>query len=203
MRAIGIAIFNALASSLGLGIAAPSANRFGAVSPTSADDVFEELGDYLGINDYIIDGGFCEVGLESTILDCTNSSPTILRPGLISSNDITNTLSLESMITSESYSLKYSGNFKNHYSPKAMVVIDSDAIFGDGFLALDSVETPIGSMRLASPKNSFEFARVLYKSFRLADKLKIQRVNVILPSSGSIIQAIEDRVTKAASLSEK
>ena len=67
----------------GHGVAAPSANRFGAVSPTTSAAVDEELGDYLGTGDLILDGGQSQVGIESTIIDCTNSAPKVLRPGRV------------------------------------------------------------------------------------------------------------------------
>jgi len=186
----------------GKGIAAPSANKFGAVSPTSADDVREDIGAHLGINDLILDGGRCDVGLESTIIDCTRSSPYILRPGFVTSKDVFKTSNSNSLNSNENYRQKYSGNFVSHYSPKASVVIDSIPAIGDGFLALASIDTPAGSIRLSSPKNSIEFAKVLYKAFRVADKLKIKRVNVILPTGSQLIDAIEDRVRKASTLSK-
>ena len=79
-----LALLEAFERAGGKGVAAPSANRFGHVSPTTAAAVIEELGDYLSKDDLVLDGGACAVGVESTIIDCTGAAPSVLRPGAIS-----------------------------------------------------------------------------------------------------------------------
>ena len=80
---VALGLLEAFARAGGKGVAAPSANRFGNVSPTTAQAVADELSDYLGDADQILDGGPCEVGVESTIIDCTGNAPRILRPGAV------------------------------------------------------------------------------------------------------------------------
>ena len=80
---VALALLEAFEKAGGKGVAAPSANRFGHVSPTTAAAVLEELADYLSKDDLVFDGGACAVGVESTIIDCTGLLPRVLRPGAI------------------------------------------------------------------------------------------------------------------------
>lgn len=185
----------------GEGIAAPSANRFGAVSPTSAEAVEIELTNYLNLSDQILDGGNCDVGIESTIIDCTGKTPRVLRPGAITREMIekdTGVLAKDNLGTSFSDQIKAPGLLESHYAPKAKVVLNGESGNGDGFIALSSIPTPTGSIRLAAPSNSEEFARVLYQALRAADQLGLQNVHVVLPSPDGIGAAISDRLSKAA-----
>ena len=100
----------------GKGIAAPSANRFGQVSPTTAEAVREEIGAYLSADDSILDGGPCAVGVESTIIDCTGDHPKILRPGAITIEDIKGVTGLE-VEAPERTDIRVSGSLENHYAP--------------------------------------------------------------------------------------
>ena len=180
----------------GKGIAAPSANRFGHVSPTSAEAVSAELADYLVDGDLILDGGPSQVGVESTIIDCTGSAPRILRPGAITEAMITQVTGLH-IVESET-DIRVSGSLENHYSPEATVVLDCEPEPGDGFIALASVPTPDGVVRLASPANNEEFARVLYAALRSADERSLTRVVVHQPSGDDISVAIRDRLLRAS-----
>ena len=185
----------------GLGVAAPSANRFGAVSPTTANAVMTELADFLSLNDQILEGGACLVGVESTIIDCTQSKPSILRPGAITKEFIEKILGFPiDQVFSKSLTnhIKASGLIESHYAPKARVILSGTPCFGDGLIALDKYSTPDGVIRLANPKTNIEFAQVLYEAFRLSDKNKIERVFVIPPVGGGIADAINDRLRKAA-----
>ena len=185
----------------GSGVAAPSANRFGAVSPTTASAVMTELADYLSLSDQILDGGACLVGIESTIIDCTQSKPSILRPGAITKEFIEEILgfSIDRVFSkSLTHHIKASGLIESHYAPKARVILSGTPCFGDGLIALDKYSTPDGVLRLANPKTNIEFAQVLYEAFRLSDKNKIERVFVIPPVGGGIADAINDRLGKAA-----
>jgi L-threonylcarbamoyladenylate synthase len=186
----------------GLGIAAPSANRFGAVSPTTAKSVELELGNYLSHSDQILDGGYCNVGIESTIINCLNSKPSILRPGWVTKEMIENTIeiNLDSIPANEEINdVKASGLLLSHYAPKAEIVLNKKPRKGDGFIADISHPTPNGVIRLASPVNNLIFAQDLYKAFRLADEKKLPRIIIITPANNGIGVAINDRLKKASS----
>jgi L-threonylcarbamoyladenylate synthase len=126
----------------GFGIAAPSANRFGSVSPTSAGAVEEELGKYLGRKDLILDDGQCEVGVESSIIDSTQVNPVVLRPGAITNEMIEQVTGLTVSLNSDQREIRAPGILDSHYAPKAKVVLGLAANRGDGFIALDKVPTP-------------------------------------------------------------
>jgi L-threonylcarbamoyladenylate synthase len=180
----------------GKGIAAPSANRFGHVSPTSADAVRAELADYLLDGDLILDGGSSNVGVESTIIDCTGSAPRILRPGAITAEMITEVTGLA--LADSISDIRVSGSLENHYSPAAQVILDATPISGDGFIALSNVPTPADVVRLASPSNNEEFARVLYAALRSADERSLTRVVVNQPAGDDVAIAIRDRLLRAS-----
>jgi L-threonylcarbamoyladenylate synthase len=196
-QVVGLALLSEFEKQGGLGVAAPSANRFGAVSPTTAQAVEAELGEYLSSNDQILDGGICEVGLESTIIDCTRSTPIILRPGAITSQMIFSATSLEPA-TTNSFIIKASGLLESHYSPLAKVILDQTPEHGDGLIALSNIKTPDGVIRLASPKNNAEYAKILYQALRSADSQQIKIVHAQLPIGNDIAIAIRDRLTKSA-----
>ena len=179
-------------------IAAPSANRFGQVSPTSSSDVFEELGQFLSGEDLILDGGNSTVGIESTIIDCTGEHPTILRNGAVTKADIEIELGIEGLVNRKNSRIKFSGSFEKHYAPKCKVIIDSQEIAGAGFLALSDIETPSGMVRLASPKTTEDFARILYSTFRAADQSGLVSLVVSEPKGEGLSVAIRERLEKAA-----
>jgi len=180
----------------GYGIAAPSANRFGAVSPTTANDVAIELGSFLGADDLIIDGGQCSIGVESTIIDCTKSLPVILRPGAITSEMITNLVG--PFLTSNVNRIKTSGMLEAHYSPRAKVLLGISANPGDGFIALSNIPTPQGVHRLAAPLDVEGYAKDLYISLRSGDLQGIETIVAIPPEGVGLAEAIRDRLFKAA-----
>jgi len=185
----------------GLGVAAPSANRFGKVSPTTADDVFEELSSYLSPADLILDGGPCQVGIESTIINCTQDIPEILRPGAITANMISDLVGLQvNQITTSNnkLSIKAPGLMQSHYAPKAKVFLSTTPDLGDGFIALSDIPTPPGAIRLASPKNNKEYAQLLYQALRLADTKQLPKVIVIPPIGDDLAFAICERLEKCS-----
>jgi len=196
-QVVGLALLSEFEKQGGAGIAAPSANRFGAVSPTTAQAVEAELGEYLSANDQILDGGSCEVGVESTIIDCTGDLPIILRPGAITAAMIFAATALEPVSTNK-VDIKAPGLLESHYSPKAKVILDQTPERGDGFIALSEIKTPEGVIRLASPKNNEEYAKVLYQALRNADAQQIKTVHAHLPTGSDIAVAIRDRLTKSA-----
>lgn len=181
----------------GLGIAAPSANRFGQVSPTTAQAVEEEIGQYLLPTDFILDGGPALVGLESTIIDCTQPAPRILRHGAVTKEMIEASTGLKVM-DDEVNDIRVSGSLEKHYSPKAKVILDALAESGEGFLALSSIPTPKGAIRLAAPASIDEYARTLYSALRAADTNGLARIVVIPPEGDGLALAIRDRLLRAS-----
>lgn len=181
----------------GKGIAAPSANLFGRVSPTSADAVHSELGSRLSDGDLILEGGNSAVGIESTIIDCTQSSPRILRPGAISAEQIMATINMEMLDSGEK--IRVSGALESHYAPRAKVVLNIEAEPGDGLIAMSHIATPPQVTRLASPTTHEEYAQQLYAALRKADQLGLEKVVAITPTGDGIALAIRDRLGKASS----
>jgi L-threonylcarbamoyladenylate synthase len=182
----------------GKGVVAPSANRYGAVSPTRAKDVEDELGDFLGAQDLILDGGSSTVGIESTIIECLNSKPRILRLGVITATMINKIAPLEDVNFENHDQIKFSGNLDSHYAPKTPVFINQQAAEGDGLIALAEIPTPNGSIRLCSPNSYEELASQLYVSFRAGDRLNLKKIVVVINSESEIALAISDRVKKAS-----
>jgi L-threonylcarbamoyladenylate synthase len=194
------ALLKAFESQGGYGVAAPSANRFGKVSPTCAEDVKSELADYLSTDDLILDGGQAEVGVESTIINCTNPTPIILRPGAITAAMINDLLGIkiETVLNNQTAQIKAPGLLESHYAPLAKVYLSGTPRSGDGFIALSNHPTPDGVIRLISPANNNEYAKTLYQGLRLADSKKLAKVFVIAPTGDDIAVAICDRLQKAA-----
>jgi L-threonylcarbamoyladenylate synthase len=184
----------------GLGIAAPSANRFGALSPTTAKDVQEELSEYLEPIDLILDGGSSLVGVESTIINCTQNIPKILRPGAITSDMIDDLLGISVILGPQNFDnqIKAPGLLESHYAPSAKIFLTGTPKPGDGFIALAAIKTPKAAIRLARPVTNKEYAQILYQALRLADSKKIERVFVIPPEGLDIAVAINDRLNRSA-----
>jgi L-threonylcarbamoyladenylate synthase len=203
------------------GIAAPSANRFGRVSPTTAAHVVSELGDRLlpGV-DAVLDGGACTVGVESTILDCTRSAPILLRPGAITTQDIAAVLGApppDRMLPDRTSGrdgaaaeVRAPGTLAAHYAPnaavhvvapegvKAMVDRLGTALAPVGLLALASAPTPDGAVRLAAPVDSARYAAQLYAALQEADALHLRHVIAVPPQDDGVGAAIRDRLGRAA-----
>jgi len=196
---IALALLAEFEKNGGLGIAAPSANRFGAVSPTTASDVGEELHSYLTSDDLILDGGQCLVGLESTIIDCTGPAPIILRPGAITKEMINSLINIDGVKSEVKSDVRVPGSLESHYSPKAEVFIDLPPNPGDGFIAMNEIPTPRGAIRLASPISIEQYAKDFYNALRLGDKKGLKRINVMQPEGSGLAEAIRDRLSKAAS----
>ena len=197
-HAIALGLLLSFAQIGGKGIAAPSANRFGNVSPTTAQAVENELSEYLADADQILDGGPCQVGVESTIIDCTGDVPRILRPGAVTAELIKESTGLAAVGSVENSEIRVSGSLDSHYAPVATVVLDQSPVAGQGFIAMADVATPDGVVRLAAPNTHDEFARVLYAALRAADEQKLQTVVVSQPQGAGIAIAIRDRLKRAA-----
>jgi L-threonylcarbamoyladenylate synthase len=195
---VALALLSEFESLGGYGIAAPSANRFGAVSPTNAEAVVEELEAYLNESDVILNGGQCIVGIESTIIDCTKDHPVVLRPGAITAEMIEQTTGIKVYSDPAKIRIKASGLFESHYSPKAKVVIGTATEPGNGFIAMANLPTPIGAIRLTSPENIEQYARDFYSALREGDKKELKKITVIQPDGEGLAAAIRDRCEKAA-----
>jgi L-threonylcarbamoyladenylate synthase len=195
---VALGFLEAFVRAGGKGVAAPSANRFGNVSPTTAQAVNDELGDYLADGDQILDGGSCDVGVESTIIDCTGDAPKILRPGAITAQMIAESTGLEVIGVVEESAIRVSGSLEAHYAPAAKVLLCETPTAGQGFIAHADIQTPEGVIRLASPQSDEEFARVLYSALRAADEQGLAEVVVMQPIGIGIAVAIRDRLKRAA-----
>jgi L-threonylcarbamoyladenylate synthase len=178
-------------------IAAPSANRFGHLSPTTAIAVQEEIGAYLSAQDLILDGGPAQVGLESTIIDCTGAAPKILRPGAITEAMIEEATGLK-VSEHNNPEIRVSGSLEKHYAPNAKVILDVQATSGQGFIAPADVATPPGAIRLAAPANTDEYARTLYSALRDGDAQGLETIAIIQPSGDGLAIAIRDRLMRAS-----
>ena len=194
---VALGLLDAFAKAGGKGMAAPSANRFGNVSPTTAQAVSDELGDYLAGSDVILDGGACAVGVESTIIDCTGDVPKILRPGAITEEMIEYSTGLD-VLDADGVAIRVSGSLESHYSPNALVVLDQLPVAGQGFIGMADVATPNGVTRLAAPESHEDFARILYSALRAADEEGLNVVVVAQPEGEGIAIAIRDRLMRAA-----
>ncbi len=195
---VALGLLEAFERAGGKGVAAPSANRFGNVSPTTAQAVSDELGNFLASGDQILDGGPCAVGVESTIIDCTGDVPKILRPGAITAQIIAESTGLAVIGVVEESAIRVSGSLEAHYAPVATVVLDQSPIAGQGFIAMADVVACEGVVRLAAPTTHDEFARVLYSALRSADEQGLEIVVVEQPVGDGIAVAIRDRLKRAA-----
>jgi L-threonylcarbamoyladenylate synthase len=195
---VALGLLEAFVRAGGKGVAAPSANRFGNVSPTTAQAVADELNDYLAEGDQILDGGSCDVGVESTIIDCTGDVPKILRPGAITAQMIAESTGLEVVGVVEERVIRVSGSLEAHYAPAATVELDRAPLPGEGFIAMAGVMAGNGVVRLAAPESHQDFARVLYSALRAADDQGLDTVVVEQPVGDGIAVAIRDRLMRAA-----
>jgi L-threonylcarbamoyladenylate synthase len=194
---VALGLLEAFARAGGKGVAAPSANRFGNVSPTTAQAVSDELSDYLADGDLILDGGACAVGVESTIIDCTGNAPKILRPGAVTEEMIEHSTGLD-VAGDDGVAIRVSGSLESHYSPIATVLLDQSPVAGEGFIAMADVVAGEGVVRLAAPTTHDEFAQVLYSALRAADAQDLATVVVAQPVGDGIAIAIRDRLKRAA-----
>ena len=148
--------------------------------------------------DLIVDDGASSVGVESTIVDCTGDNPIILRPGYVTKDDIQSELRSNSVDQFRTSDIKFSGSFEKHYAPACRIILNPEVIEGAGFLALFDFDTPTGMKRIAAPKTVEEFARVLYSTFRSADRMGFSSLVVLPPLGAGIALAIRERLEKAS-----
>jgi L-threonylcarbamoyladenylate synthase len=197
----------ALLGELGRGVAAPSANRFGRVSPTTAAHVRADLGADV---DLVLDGGPTTIGVESTIVDCSRPEPAILRLGGVDAAMIERTVG-EPIARLTGGEVAAPGTLERHYSPAARVVIvepGAIAARATGFLAqgervgLLAISPPnglpAGLSVLRAPADAGEYARVLYARLREADEQELDVLLVVPPPADGIGAAVTDRLARAA-----
>lgn len=188
------------------GIAAPSANRFGRVSPTTASHVSEELGSRLiEGRDVILDGGPCAVGVESTIVIWSPESDTwqVAREGGVTAAQLAEIVPVSTASTEPSQ--RVPGALASHYSPAARVLLSSAESLSEvaakgpvGLIADTAVATPPGWQRLCSPGDPEAYARDLYAALRSADADGIATVVAVPPPGPGLAAAVRDRLTRAA-----
>lgn len=181
----------ALLDALGDAVVAPSANRFGQVSPTSAEHVIDDLGDSV---DLVLDGGPCAIGIESTIVECTNLSVQILRPGKITALEIAETTGRK--ISALDGPSRAPGMLLAHYAPKARVELYAslrEALDRFNRLTNDQV-----SAEILHHEDLATYALSLYDNLRTADLHNREVVIAVLPPENGLGIAIRDRLTKAA-----
>lgn len=184
-------------------IAAPSANRSGHVSPTTAQHVAEDLGDRVPL---ILDGGPTEVGLESTVLDASGPALVILRPGLISADDITEAtgepVSRAAPIADDTDLPTAPGQLASHYAPRAKIRLNADtAREGEALLAFGPIPTSVTGPfeQLSEKRNLLEAAANLFAALRRLDATGVEAIAVMpIPSDAGLGDAINDRLARAA-----
>ncbi|MGY6277468.1 L-threonylcarbamoyladenylate synthase [Methylomonas sp. MgM2] len=190
----------------GGGIAAPSANRFGRISPTTAQHVAEELGDAV---DFILDGGPCTVGVESTIIDLTDARPTILRPGRITREQLESVLQTEVALKSQN-KIRAPGMLASHYAPNTPAFLCStEALFAlldrqqhqgkqVGVLSYSACLSELRCRHLTHlPANVEDYEAALYAALRELDKLHLDSILVEQPPEREEWAAVNDRLSKA------
>jgi len=198
-----------LLQAFGGGIAAPSANRFCRISPTQASHVAEELGDTV---DLILDGGACQVGVESTIVDLSGDRPRLLRPGHITRLDIEAVLQTELLMPmpAESSQMRAPGMMAVHYAPTTLAMRCPPSELCAGIQALTTAGKRIGVLAyrhpqtesplihvIRMPRQADEYAQALYASLRELDRLQPDMILVEQPPETAAWQAINDRLRKA------
>ncbi|MCO5974863.1 L-threonylcarbamoyladenylate synthase [Actinoallomurus soli] len=198
----------ALLSAFGGGVAAPSANRFGQVSPTTANHVRAELGDAV---DFVLDGGPCDVGVESTIVDATGEIPSILRPGGVTREDLEAVLGRPLAVHSTSR-IRVPGQHPSHYAPRAQVIlVEPEEIAAEAesaqelghqvgvFLPPAFADAPVKAHTVvAVPDSMAAYARGLYGFLRELDQRGCDLIIASLPAEEGLGLAIANRLRRAA-----
>ena len=200
-----------LLRAFGGGVAAPSANRFGRISPTTAQHVRDDLGDAVAM---VLDGGACSVGIESTIVDVSSGRSRILRPGMISAVDLGRVLGRMPPVggsPSGEHLPRVSGSLESHYAPRTPLLLAQpdvlifavrDALAKNERLAvLAPMACPISDSRIVwcqAPSEPAAFARDLYANLRALDAAGCSRIVVQKPPQSDGWQAVNDRLRRAA-----
>ncbi|MFF7356692.1 MULTISPECIES: L-threonylcarbamoyladenylate synthase [Streptomyces] len=198
----------ALLAAFGGGVTAPSANRFGSVSPTTADHVRAELGEAV---DFVLDGGSCQVGVESTIVDVTGGIPSILRPGGVTREDLEALLGHPLAVPSTSR-VRVPGQHPSHYAPRARVIlVEPEKVVAEAELAQEQghqvgvllpptfTHAPVKAHAVvAVPASTAAYARGLYGFLRELDQQGCDLIVASLPADEGLGLAIANRLRRAA-----
>jgi L-threonylcarbamoyladenylate synthase len=193
------------------GVAAPSANRFGRVSPTTAAHVREELGEAL----FILDGGSCEVGIESTIIDCTRGQPVLLRPGMLAIEALEQACGERVWLPQEAPSAqaapKASGTLESHYAPNATLrLMDASALqTALDLLGADAKNIALYARTLLRtrssavvtrrmPDDAAATAQQLFAALRGFDAQGVKLIWVETPPLDTAWDGVRDRLQRAA-----
>lgn len=204
---MALELIRAFGGEKGGGLAAPSANRFGRISPTTAQHVRDDIGDAVAM---ILDGGPCRVGIESTILDLSGDEPAILRPGMIAAADIARILGRMPSFGRRD-APRVSGSLESHYAPAtpldllppdAIIFAVREALARDQRLAvLAPMAAPVGDARIVwrqAPSDPMPFAHELYTALRALDAAGCARIVVQKPPASEAWRAVVDRLQRAA-----
>ena len=185
-------------------LAAPSANRYGHVSPTTAQHVRDEFGDAVPI---VLDGGDCDVGIESTIVDLSSATPRILRPGTIG-RDAIEALIGAVEVGAIASSPRAAGTLAAHYAPRTPIELAAKSQLesrisehrraGRRVVALACAALPEGAEGLAAGAAADDYAHALYAALRALDALGAERILVETPPDGAEWAAVRDRIMRAA-----
>ncbi len=171
------------------GVAAPSANRFGRVSPTSAAHVTDEFGDAL----LVLDGGDCDVGIESAIIDCTRGVPVLLRPGILTFKQLEaacgEPLLLPDALSSNAP--RASGTLESHYAPRAKVRMVSE-------VEAQKLRPTASQVLYRLPQEAGQAAHELFAKLRELDATGVQDIFVTCPPIDAAWDGVRDRLTRAA-----
>jgi L-threonylcarbamoyladenylate synthase len=208
VRVPGHPVALALLSSFGGGVAAPSANRFGSVSPTTADHVRAELGEAV---DFVLDGGPCAVGVESTIVDATGDTPAVLRPGGVTREDLEAVLGSPFAVPSTSR-VRVPGQHPSHYAPRARVVlVEPEKVVAEAelaqrlghqvgvFLPPSFADAPVKAHAVVPvPASMAAYARGLYGFLRELDQRGCDLIVASVPIEEGLGLAIANRLRRAA-----
>jgi len=200
----------ALLTSFGGGIAAPSANRFGAVSPTTAQHVVTDLGDEV---DYVLDGGACDVGVESTIVDMSREMPVLLRPGGMPREAIEAIVG--PLATADADAPAAPGTLVSHYAPAAEVFavepseVQATVARMRGTIAVLAPASAFAAWDLGDalayqlPDDAAGMARGLYAALRDLDASGVEIIVAALPPAAGLGEAVGDRLRRAAGPRER
>lgn len=202
LRVPGHPVTLGLLKLLGQAVAAPSANRFGRISPTTAEHVVSE---YDGRDSVaaVIDGGPCEVGVESTIVDCSGKQPRVLRPGMIGLEQLGQVLGALPAVAGAYDGPRASGRLPSHYAPETRVeLVDADALLkpdsNAAVLALEDTPDPGGFKAWESlPREPAAYARGLYAALRDLDTRGARRILIQRPPETPPWSAVCDRLSRA------
>jgi len=200
-------VAQALLREFGGGVAAPSANRFGRVSATTASHVSEEFGDTVAC---VLDGGAADVGIESTIVDCSGAAPALLRPGGITPQQLEAALGA-SLAASNADAPRVSGTLEKHYSPQTPVMLmEGDLVIElahsltrqgkrVAVLARTTLQPLIkGLVWKAAPVDPAGYGHELYASLRELDRASCDAILVEQPPDEAVWLAFRDRLSRAA-----